>query len=542
MGLKDFFKHRKTEDDKSVDSIENFETETAYAVPNSNRALWSGGLVRGLTPERLASILDAVRNGEPPAEYLEIAQELEQRDLHYRSVLSTRKHAVEGLEMFVQAASDGAEDKKIAVAVEADILNHADIMDLRKNALDALGKGFSVNEIVWDTSGKRWKPESFLFRDPRWFAYDKDTGDLCLREPLGNGLVQLEPYKFIVHEPNLLSGMQITSGLSFTALFYWLIKTYDVTSWAAFADRFGYPVRIGKYGKKATKEDIATLRRAVASIGSDVGAVIPDSMLIDIVESKTTGTNSTVYREMAEWVNKEISKLVLGQTASAEGTAGALGNQQGQEEVRQDICRADARQFDQSINRDLVIPYVRLNFGDRDAYPKIRTKLVEAKNVQLIVDSIIKLVPFGLEVAKSEMRALLGLSDVADDDDILKELTYSGGTYQEDTLSEFFRGLLRENKNNHANKISLNNSVIAPVAPPEMTEAEPPEADADVFVRITDEIADVLEKAADATTDFTSFQKELEKLVVNWSPDKIAELVAVSTFKARVQGQQDFYK
>ncbi|UTC47228.1 DUF935 family protein [Treponema vincentii] len=41
-----------------------------------------------------------------------------------------------------------------------------------------------------------------------------------------------------------------------------------------FADRFGYPVRIGKYGRKATKEDIATLKRAVA-IGSDVGAVIP---------------------------------------------------------------------------------------------------------------------------------------------------------------------------------------------------------------------------------------------------------------------------
>jgi phage gp29-like protein len=222
-------------------------------------------------------------------------------------VLGTRKHAVEGLELFVKPANDSADDKKIAQAVETDILNHPDIMDLRKNALDALGKGFSVNEIIWDMSGKSWKPQTFKFRDPRWFQYNKDTGVLCLRDIYGNGLVELQQFKFIVHEPNLLAGNQITAGLSFTALFYWLIKTYDITSWAAFVDRFGYPVRLGKYGRKATKDDIDTLRRAVAAIGSDVGAVIPDSMLIDIVEAKTTGANSLVYQNLAEWVNKELS-------------------------------------------------------------------------------------------------------------------------------------------------------------------------------------------------------------------------------------------
>ena len=153
----------------------------------------------------------------------------------------------------VCAVRQGSDDKaalEIADAVNEDIINHADCMDLIKNALDALGKGFSVNEIIWDTSGSRWKPETFMFRDPRWFAYDKESGVLSLRDVYGLELHPLEPYKFIVHEPNLLSGKQITSGLSFTALFYWLVKTYDVTSWAAFADRFGYPVRLGKYGQQ----------------------------------------------------------------------------------------------------------------------------------------------------------------------------------------------------------------------------------------------------------------------------------------------------
>jgi phage gp29-like protein len=530
MGLRDVFKRRERELNPPV-SPDGEVPETgqiAFAVPNSNRSLWGGGLVRGLSPERLARLLDMVRQGETPAEYLEIAGELEQRDAHYRSVLSTRKHAVEGLELFVQPAGDSARDNEIAAAVEEDILTHPDIMDLRKNALDALGKGFSVNEIIWDTSGKRWKPTAFLYRDPRWFAYEKETGILCLREPLGNGLIPLEPYRFIVHEPNLLSGMQITGGLSFTALFYWLIKTYDVTSWAAFADRFGYPVRLGKYGKKATKEDIATLKRAVAAIGSDVGAVIPDSMVIEIVESTTTGTNAEVYRGLAEWVDKELSKLVLGQTASAEGTPGALGGQPGQEEVRQDICKADAFQFDKTLNRDLVIPYVKFNFGDTAGCPKIRTKLVESKNIQVIVDAVQKLVPLGLEVSKAEMLTLLGLGTPAEGEKVLEAPAYGAG------MPEL-----------NARRVSLNAGqfpTAPPVNLPETGSAAPvdPADETDGYVAITDEIAAVVERALDTATDFKSFEKELEHLVTEWPADKLAELLAVATFKARVKGMEEF--
>ena len=519
MGLKDFFKGR----DKISEA--DLEEQKAYAVLNSNRSLWSGGLVKGLTPEKLASILDAVRQGETPAEYLEVARELEQRDAHYRSVLSTRKHAVEGLEMFVQPAGDSAREQEIAAAVEEDILTHPDIMDLRKNALDALGKGFSVNEIIWDTSSSRWKPETFLFRDPRWFAYEKETGDLRLREPQGNALVPLEPFRFIVHEPNLLAGMQIASGLSFTALFYWLMKNYDITSWAAFADRFGYPVRLGKYGKKATKEDIATLKRAVAAIGSDVGAVIPDSMIIDIVESKTTGVNAQVYKELAEWVDRELSKLVLGQTASAEGTPGALGGQPGQEEVRQDICRADALQFDQTINRDLVIPYVNFNFGEQPVYPRIKTKLVESKNVQTIVDAVTKLVPLGLRVAKTEMLTLLGLSAPADDDEVLEQPPAPAGMMELNAAGQ---------------SVSLNAEEPAPDGDMPEPDSLDPGEEAEGFIAITGEIAGVLEKALDKATDFMSFKKELEKLAAEWPAEKIAELLAVATFKARVKGMEEF--
>lgn len=504
------------------DNIQKRELSEQRATPvaNSNRDLWSGGLVAGLKPERLAAVLDRVRRGEVPAEYLELAGELEERDAHYRSVLSTRKHAVEGLEMYVQAAGDDKDELAIAEAVTEDIAEHADMMDLRKNALDALGKGFSVNEIVWDTTGARWKPETFLFRDPRWFAYDKITGVLSLRDAYGIELTPLDPYKFIVHEPNLLSGKQITSGLSFTALFYWLVKTYDVTSWAAFADRFGYPVRLGKYGRKATQDDIATLKRAVASIGTDVGAVIPDSMMIDIIESKTTAGNSEVYKEIADWTDKQLSKLVLGQTASSEGTPGKLGDSQDQQEVRQDILKADVKQLEQTLNRDLVIPYVRFNFGERERYPKLRIKYVEPKNVQLIVDSVTKLVPLGFKVKAQEMHALLGLSAPEKDDEVL-------------TAPATYEPMMNAQTTGH---VALNASEVAQDESGETVD----DYTADGFIEITDDIANVLEKAADKATDFKSFEAELEKLVSGWDAEKISRTMAIAFFKARAQGDNDF--
>lgn len=510
---------KKKIDEKKAVNKESLMEQRATPVANSNRDLWSGGLVAGLTPERLASILDKVRRGDIPAEYLEIAGELEERDAHYRSVLSTRKHAIEGLEMYVQSAGDDKDALAIAEAVTEDIAEHSDIMDLRKNALDALGKGFSVNEIIWNTSGSKWKPETFIFRDPRWFAYNKETGLLSLRDVYGMELSPLDPYKFIIHEPNLLSGKQITSGLSFTALFYWLVKTYDVTSWAAFADRFGYPVRLGKYGRKATKEDIATLKRAVAAIGSDVGAVIPDSMVIDIIESKTTSGTSEVYEKIADWSDKQLSKLVLGQTASAEGTPGKLGDSQDQQAVRQDILKADVRQLEQTLNRDLVIPYVKFNFGRQERYPKLRIKYVEPKNVQLIVDSVTKLVPLGLKVKSQEMNTLLGISSPEKDDEVLT------------VPSPLGFDMNSQNKSG----IALNASEVSP------DEIELDDSESGL-IEITDDIAEVIEKAADKAVDFKSFETELEKLVSGWDAEKIARTMAIAFFKARAQGDNDFDK
>jgi len=174
----------------------------------------------------------------------------------------------------------------------------------------------------------------------------------------------------VVHEPHLISGKQITSGLALPALFYFMLKSYNVTSWAAFIDRYGYHIRIDRYGKKFTRDDVETLKRAILNIGRDFGAVIPESAAPEIIESKHASETSGVYKTMADRIDKQISRIVPGQTMTVDEGA-SRAQSETHEKLRDDIADSDIQQVVDILNGQLTAPYVRLNFGEREEYPKI---------------------------------------------------------------------------------------------------------------------------------------------------------------------------
>jgi phage gp29-like protein len=495
-------------------------------------------LLQSLTPERLAGILNDVKRGECPADYLELAQDIELKDPHYRSVLSTRKDAVTGLEIKVVPASEDKHDMELAGAVERDIVKNtsAKLYALIRDMLDALAKGFSVSEIIWDTDKTPWKPAAYRFRDPRWFQYDRETGKtLMLRVPLGNELETPKPFHFVVHEPRLISGNQITAGLAFPALYYRMLKSYDVTSWAAFIDRYGYPIRIGKYGKKAAGQDRATLKRAVAAIGQDFGAVIPESALLEIIESKHASETSNVYKNMADWIDKQISKLILGQTMTTD-EGSSRSQSETRDKVRDDIAGSDIQQIIETLNTALTIPYVNFNFGEQENYPRIELFKPDEKNIEQIISAVEKLGPWGLKVKADELRSLVGLANPEEGEEVIGgRAAYAPSEYGIPAPGSE----PGEGGGDPPGKLPALNAE---------RQAAPDELDtlidesADGYIPISDDIAAVIEKAADQATDFESFRDELQKLVKNWPADKIAECIAVAAFKARALGDAEFDK
>ncbi|MCP1375381.1 DUF935 domain-containing protein [Dyella lutea] len=398
------------------------QEEIARPTVTGIRSVWGYAPMAGsLTPSRLAAILtDAVEDW--PRDYLTLAEEMEERDWHYSAVLGTRKRAVSGLEMSVESASDDANDKKLADAVR-ELIRAAAFGDMVDDCMDALGKGFSAVEIIWDRSGKEWQP-CYQWRDPRFFRFDYATqSELLLLDDEHIMGKPLPPYKFIQHRPRLKSGLTIRGGLARLVAAAYMCKSYTLTDWLAFAEVFGMPLRIGRYSPGATQADINTLITAVANIGTDAAAILPKSMEIEFEQlAKTSDGGDKVFMGLADWLDRQVSKAVLGQTATTDAISTGLGSNTASvhNEVRTDIQIADGRQLANTLNRDLVRPFIDLNYGPQQRYPRIELRVLESEDTQALATALSLLVPLGLRVGQSVVRDKLGVPDPDKDEELLQ--------------------------------------------------------------------------------------------------------------------------
>lgn len=378
----------------------------------------------GMTPVRLAQILREADQGDP-LRYFELAEIIEERDLHYAGVLATRKRSVSQIDITVEAASDDAEDVRRADMVR-EWLKRDELESEMFDILDAIGKGVSFTEIVWDSSQRQWWPERLEWRDPRHFTFDRAT----LRTPLlrggieGNAVAEpLPAFKFIYCQIKAKSGLPLRSGIARIVAWAWMFKSFTLRDWAIFVQTYGQPVRIGKFHEGATKEDKATLYRAVANIAGDCAAIIPQSMMIEFEQANDVSQGAEVYERRADWMDRQVSKAVLGQTGTTDSKQGGLGDggNKVHEGVKEDIETADCKATSACLNRDLIRPWCDLEYGPspKKRYPRLRIARPKREDLAQLTDSLKELVPLGLRVEQSEIRDKFGLSEPAKDAPIL---------------------------------------------------------------------------------------------------------------------------
>ncbi|MEX0971515.1 MAG: DUF935 domain-containing protein [Paracoccaceae bacterium] len=389
--------------------------EVAAAQTVGVRSPISGYPGDGLNPARLANILREADQGDP-LRFFELAETMEERDPHYAGVLGTRRRSVAQIDITVESASDEARDVAMADMVR-DWLLRDELSEELFDILDAIGKGISLTEIIWDSSMGQWQPARLELRDPRWFTFDRTD----LRTPMMQteaGPVPLPGYKFITTTIKAKSGLPVRSGIARIAAWSYMFKAFTSRDWAIFTQTFGQPIRVGKYGPNTSDDDKETLWRAVANIAGDCAAIVPDSMLIEFIENKTVGASSDLYLKRVDHLDQQVSKAVLGQTTTTDAISGGHAVSREHREVQGDIERSDAKALSGILNRDLIRPWINLEYGPQAKYPRIVIGRPEEKDVKLIVESVERLVPLGLRVAQSTMTDLLGLPD-ADPDDML---------------------------------------------------------------------------------------------------------------------------
>jgi len=371
----------------------------------------------GLNPYRLAAILREADAGEP-LRYLELAEIIEERDLHYAGVLATRKRSVAQIDISVEAAGDDQRSVDQADAVR-DWLSRDELQDELFDVLDAIGKGLSYTEIIWDSSEGQWRPARLEWRDPRWFTVARHDLATPLLIVEGGGGEPLPWAKFITARIKAKSGLPIRSGLARLDSWAWMFKAFTQRDWAIFCQTYGQPIRVGKYGPGATEADKETLFRAVANIGGDMAAIIPESMLIEFVQSSNVGASADLYESRSDWLDRQVSKAVLGQTATTDAIAGGHAVGREHRQVQEDIERADAKALSAILNRDLLRPWIDLEYGPQPSYPRLQIARPEKRDLQAIATALATLVPLGLKVEASVVRDMLGFPDPEDGAELL---------------------------------------------------------------------------------------------------------------------------
>ena len=361
----------------------------------------------GITPQRLSALLRMAEYGDTIS-YLELAEQMEERDLHYRAVLGVRKRSVVQLPLQVVAAGDDADSVADAELVR-DALNRDELADELFDLCDAIGKGYSILRVVWETSARSWMPRSFTWRDPRWFRPVGIDGRSFALRTEDNGAEPLPPYAFITHTGKEKSGAPVRGGIARIASWAYLFKNYNIKDWASFIETFGQPFRVGKYEPGATAEDKQALLSALVNIGADAAAMIPRSMLLEFLEVSRSSTD--MYERAADWWDRQVSKVVLGQTGTTEVKGGSYAAAKVHNEVRGDIQAADAAQVAATLNQQFVRPVVDLNRGPRKRYPRVVLRLPRDRGVADMADAIGTLVDRGLELEQSVVRDELGFPE-----------------------------------------------------------------------------------------------------------------------------------
>ena len=407
--------------------------EVSAATIGGVRSPVSGYPADGLNPVRLAGLLRSADAGDP-VQYLELAELIEERDLHYLGVLGTRRRQVGQIEITVEPGDDSAEAERHAGMVR-DWLDRDELSDEIFDILDAIGKGYSFTEVIWDTSMGQWMPSRLERRDPRWFRFARHdlTTPLMLDE---NGAERpLDAFKFIYCQIKAKSGLPIRSGIARAASWGYMFKKFTERDWSIFSQTYGQPLRLGKFGPNTSDADKDTLFRAVANIAGDCAAIVPKSMDIDFVEAGNLSATGQLYRDRADWLDRQISKAVLGQTATTDAEVGGLGSGEEHGKVRQDIETADAKALAGVLNRDLVRPWIDLEFGPQRVYPRLRIARPEAEDLKAFTDAVTPWVDRGLAVSEQVILDKFGLEKAEEGTKILTSAAKSALATQPETPS-----------------------------------------------------------------------------------------------------------
>jgi len=358
----------------------------------------------GLTAATLAAILKEADQGDIYRQ-MELFEEIEEKDTRIFSSLQTRKQAVIGLKWDILPGDEkDAGSVKRAEFTREVVGNIKGFSQSLFDLLDATGKACAMSEISWNIQNGSNIITDLIWRHQKRFTLNETQTEFCLltdSEPTRGESLEDYPAKFIIHKYKARSGYPGRAGLLRTLCWFYLFKSYNIKDWIRFCEVYGIPLRLGRYDSSATPNDRTALRAAVQAIGSDGAGIISKSTEIEFITALSGAANSEVFKTFIDFINTEITIVILGQTATTEGTPGALGAESARDKVRQDLLEADCIGLMETASQQIIVPLEVFNFGVQDKYSRFKLFYEPPEDLNKRVELDKVLVETGLPLAES---------------------------------------------------------------------------------------------------------------------------------------------
>lgn len=353
--------------------------------------------VQTLDPSRLAAAFMQADQGHI-TDQARLFNLIEQHDTHVFAEMAKRRRAVTGLGWKLTPRDDASQSEIDRTAELDDMLRKIpDFEGFHYDLTDGIGKGLACHEIDWQT-GSTWIPKGFLWVPQTDFRIDRATGVL---QYLKNGMPEpLREGGWVIHQHKALSGYIEQAALFRVIAWAHAYKSFNSLDMQRFLEKYGLPLRLGKYPAGIDAKQRDQLLKAVRNIGNDGAGVVPSTMSIDFIQATKTGTVDDFLNAIAYWEKKQ-SIAILGGTLTSQADGKTSTNALGEvhEKELRKILLDDVVKIDPTMNAQVVRPIALINaMFPPDRVPVFGHLTEETPDQAKMVDVLDKAAGMGMEI------------------------------------------------------------------------------------------------------------------------------------------------